>query len=272
MSVFNNKNVLVTGGASGIGYLMGLKSLQRGARHLIIWDIDEKALNEVKKEFSDSGYSVSVQQVDVRNADSVKDAANRTREEHGSVNILFNNAGVVSGGNFADQSYSDIENTMNVNATGIMIVARAFIDDMISGGEGNIINIASAAGLTPNPGMCVYAASKWAATGWSESLRLEMDKNKTGVKVLTVMPSYIDTGMFKGVSPPLMMPFLDPEKITDKILRSVEKGKVRLREPWLVKITPFLRGVLPGPLYDFIAGKIFRVYDSMSTFKGRPDV
>lgn len=269
MSLFDNKNILVTGGASGIGYLMGLKALEKGARHLIIWDINEEALFETEKEFKESGYSVSVQVVDVRDAESINTAAAEVKSDIGVVDILFNNAGIVTGGSFADQSVQNIEDTMNVNATGIMLVCHAFINEMISAGSGNIINIASAAGLTPNPGMCVYAASKWAAVGWSESLRLEMVKNNTGISVLTVMPGYINTGMFKGVSPPLLMPFLDPEKITDKIFRSVEKGKIRLREPWLVKLTPFLRGILPGPVYDIIAGRIFKVYDSMSTFKGR---
>lgn len=269
MSSFNQKIILVTGGASGLGYLLGMKSLQEGAKQLIIWDVDEEAMNSVKEEFSDSGFSVTTQRVDVRNPESVKHAADKILEEFTTVDILFNNAGIVRGGEFHEQSSDDIRMVMDVNATGCMLVARAFLPAMLKKGEGHIINISSAASLTPNPGMAVYAASKWAATGWSESLRLEMKRSDTNIKVLTVMPSYIDTGMFEGVKPPLLMPFLDPDRITDKIIRSVKKDRIRLREPWLVKLTPFLRGILPGPVYDLVAGRIFKVYDSMTTFKGR---
>ncbi len=117
--------------------------------------------------------------------------------------------------------------------------------------------------------MTVYAGSKWAAVGWSESLNLEMVKSGHPIKVLTVMPSYINTGMFEGVTTPLLMPLLDPEKITDKILQAVVKDKDRLREPFMVKLTPFIKGILPAKVYNFVAGKIIGVYRSMDTFKGR---
>lgn len=269
MSSFNNKNVLITGGASGIGYLMGLKSLKRGARKLIIWDVNEDGLLSAAKRLSKEGYSVFTEVVDVGDPAAVKAAAERTLSEHGQVDILFNNAGIVVGEKFENHSMDDIKKTMDINSLGLMYVARTLLPAMISQHSGYIINIASAAGLTPNPGMTVYAASKWAAVGWSESLNLELSKNKTGVKVLTVMPSYINTGMFAGVTTPLFLPLLDPDDITTKILDAVERGKSRLREPFMVKLTPFIRGVLPAGLYDFVAGKMFGVYDSMNTFIGR---
>ncbi|MDR9418485.1 SDR family oxidoreductase [Gracilimonas sp.] len=269
MSSFKNKNVLITGGASGIGLLMGKKSLRRGADKLIIWDVDESALASVKNELTDQGYTVITNVVDVSDHKDVLKSAEKVIEEHGPVDILFNNAGIVAGKNFDEQNMEEIKRTMDINSLGLMYVARAFLPAMQEKGSGHIINIASAAGLTPNPGMTVYAASKWAAVGWSESLNLELRKNKASVKVLTVMPSYIDTGMFEGVTAPLLMPLLDTDAITNKILDAVESGKDRLREPFMVKLTPFIRGVLPAKLYDFVAGKIFGVYDSMSTFKGR---
>ncbi|MEX0844669.1 MAG: SDR family oxidoreductase [Balneolaceae bacterium] len=269
MSSFKNKIVLVTGGASGIGYLMGLKSLERGAKKLIIWDIDEDTLLKAASRLTKQDFTVQADVVDISNPVEVQVAAERLKAENTSVDILFNNAGVVIGENFENHSMEDIKKTMDVNSLGLMYAARVFLPEMISKGEGNIINIASAAGLTPNPGMSVYAASKWAAVGWSESLKLEMDKNQTGVKILTVMPSYINTGMFAGVTTPLLMPLLNPDDISTKILDAVERNKARLREPFMVKLTPFFRGVLPAKMYDFVADKIFGVYDSMNTFIGR---
>jgi len=117
--------------------------------------------------------------------------------------------------------------------------------------------------------MTVYAASKWAAVGWSDSLRIELEQNHENIKVLTVMPSYIKTGMFDGVKAPLLIPLLDPEKISAKIMNSVEKEKILLREPFMIKLSPFVRGILPAKIYDFVAGKILKVYSSMNTFTGR---
>ncbi|MFD2531318.1 SDR family oxidoreductase [Gracilimonas halophila] len=269
MSSFKNKIVLITGGASGIGLLMGQKSLERGAEKLIIWDVNEEALIKAASKLTRKGYSLSTDVVDVSDHQRVLKMTEKVLEEHGRVDIIFNNAGIVAGKNFEEHSMESIKKTMDVNSLGMMYVARAFLPSMKKHGDGYIINIASAAGLTPNPGMTVYAASKWAAVGWSESLNLELEKTGSSVKVLTVMPSYINTGMFAGVTAPLLMPLLDPDDITTKILDAVERGKARLREPFMVKLTPFIRGILPAKVYDFVAGKIFGVYGSMDSFIGR---
>jgi short-subunit dehydrogenase len=269
MSSFKNKNVLITGGASGIGFIMGRKILERSASKLIIWDINEDAMLSVAARLSKQGYSVATYLVDVANPDDVLKAAEEVQKNHGGVDILINNAGIVRGKKFEQQSMEDIKNTMDINSLGFMYVARALLPQLQKKERGYIVNITSAAGLTPNPGMAVYAASKWAAVGWSESLNLELKKSQSKVKVLTVMPSYINTGMFAGVNPPFLMPLLDPDDISEKILDAMERDKERLREPFMVKITPFIRGILPAKIYDFVAGKIFRVYNSMDTFLGR---
>jgi short-subunit dehydrogenase len=269
MTSFSGKTVLITGSASGIGFIMGRIALERGAKHLVMWDINSESLSASADELTSKEYSVSTNLVDVRNKEQVSKVSEEVLKEQGTIDILFNNAGIVVGKSFADHSYEDIENTLAVNSLGLMYVARAFLPAMIEKGFGRIINIASAAGLTPNPGMTVYAASKWAAVGWSDSLRIELEQNHENIKVLTVMPSYINTGMFDGVKAPLLIPLLDPEKISAKILNSVEKEKVILREPFMIKLSPFVRGILPARIYDFVAGKILKVYSSMNTFTGR---
>ncbi len=269
MASFSNTIVLVTGAASGIGFLMGKKALQRGAKHLIMWDINEDTLLKAAALLSKGGFSVSTNVVDVCNSDSVSEAAHQVLLDIGTVDILINNAGIVVGKAFSDHSYQDIEQTMGVNSLGVMFVTRAFLPAMIRNKTGHIITISSAASMTPNPGMTVYAASKWAATGWSDSLRLELAQISKNLRVLTVMPSYINTGMFDGVKAPLFMPLLEPESIANKILDAIEQDKKHLREPFMVKLSPFIRGVLPAIIYDFVAGKLFKVYDSMTTFTGR---
>lgn len=268
MTSFKNKIVLVTGGAQGIGLLLGKKALEQGAKHLIIWDINEDELLRATIELSKLNFSVSSNVVDVSNSLQVTNTAELVLSTYEKVDILFNNAGIVVGKPFHKHTNEDISRTLGVNTAGLMFVANALLPTMMAQQSGNIINITSAVGLTPNPGMAVYAASKWAAVGWSESLRLELVESFPQIKVLNVMPSYIDTGMFAGVKAPLMMPYLHPEDITNKIILAVKKDKTHLKAPFMVKTTSFFRGILPTKVYDFVAGKIFRVYESMNTFVG----
>ena len=269
MTTFKNKKILVTGGACGIGFLMGKKALERGAKHLVIWDINEDSMLQAASKLSKKGYSVSTNVVDVSNTEDVGNTFQSVIAEIGTIDILINNAGIIVGKPFYKLTTQEIDRTIEINTLGLMYVALAALPAMIEQHSGFIVNIASAAGLTPNPGMSVYTASKYAVVGWSDSLRLELLRHHPGIKVLTVMPGYINTGMFAGVKPPLFMPFLNPDKISAKILNAVEKDKIVLRTPFMVKLTPFLRGVLPISLYDLLAGRLFKVYDSMNTFIGR---
>jgi short-subunit dehydrogenase len=269
MSSFKNKKVLLTGGAKGIGRLLGLKALQEGAQCIVVWDIDEKAMNELSGKCESNNRSCYTYKVNLSNAEEIEEAVKTVKHDIGKVDILFNNAGIVTGKRFLEQTKEDIQKTLAINIEAVMLTARAFLADMIDQNSGHIINISSASSLMGNPNMSVYAASKWAVTGWSESLRIELEQMKTEVKVTTVQPSYIDTGMFAGVKAPLLTPLLEPEEIADKIIQAVKRDKIILREPFMVKLIPFLKGILPARIFDLVAGKLFKVYSSMNEFKGR---
>lgn len=269
MSSFNGKTILVTGGASGIGRLIGLKALKAGAASLVVWDIDEQAMQALKREQTAYNDCIHTFKVDVSDPQRIKDSAKEVLQKVGIVDILVNNAGIVTGKEFSKQSNQEIQQTIDINIAGVMHTTRAFLPAMIEQESGHIVNISSAISLMANPGMSVYAGSKWAVTGWSESLRLELEAINKDLRVTTVQPSYIDTGMFKGVKAPLLTPILEPEDITDAIIKAVEMNKIVLRKPFMVKLTPFLKGILPSRVFDFIAGKLFKVYASMKSFKGR---
>jgi len=270
MSSFKSKTVLVTGGASGLGKLMAKKALQRRAKSVILWDIDEIKLNETTAEFEKKGYTVHPYIVDVSNKDDIDWAAQDVLANIGEVDILFNNAGIVAGSKrFVEHTDRDMQATMDINVLGVMRVAKAFLPAMLQQGFGHIINIASAAGLVANPNMSVYAASKWAVIGWSESLRLEMETDAPNVKVLTVTPSYINTGMFEGVKLPLLTPMLEPEEFVERVMKGIERNEINLKAPFVVNALPILKGVLPTRIFDVVAGDIFGVYKSMDTFKGK---
>lgn len=271
MTKITNRTVLITGAAAGIGKLLAKRCLEEKAYQVVLWDINEEKLDETRDEFAREGYkNVTSYVVDVSDVEDIKAAADAVRSEVGTVEILFNNAGVVVGKPFAEHSHRDIAKTININVSGAMHVAAEFIDEMLQQQEGHIINIASAAGLMPNPNMSVYAGSKWAVLGWSESLRLEMERDKTGVQVTTVLPSYINTGMFDGVKAPMLTPIMEPDYIVEKIIQGVKDNEILLKEPFMVRSVPILRGLLPTRVFDYVAGKLFGVYKTMETFVGKP--
>lgn len=273
MTKISRKTILITGGAGGIGKLMASRFLAKKAAHVVLWDINEEALNKTVAEFKRDGYhQVSAYKVDVANTKEVEKTATETMLEHGAIDILINNAGIVPGKKlFSEHSAIDIDRTININTSAVMHVTRVFMPDMLRRKSGHIVNIASASSYIGNPNMSVYAASKWALLGWSESLRLEMEKEQTGIQVTAICPSYIDTGMFNGVSTPLLLPLLKPNDIVNKIINAIEKNQDMVMAPDLVNALPFFKGVLGRKLFDKFA-ELIGVYSSMSTFEGRSEV
>lgn len=271
MSSFKDSTVLITGGASGIGKIMARKALERGAERLIIWDVNEQMLITTLGEFQQFKAEVVGTVIDISNPDQIRQHAKDVIDAYGGIDILFNNAGVVTGKLFADHSFADIAKTISINISAPLLITNAFLPTMIKKGKGHIVTISSAAGMLANPKMSVYAGSKWAVLGWAESLRIELEQYYSGkdLHVTTITPSYINTGMFAGVKAPILVPILEPEDICEKIIRAVEKNKIFVRAPFMVKFIPLLKGLLPTRIFDFIAGKMLHVYHSMETFTGR---
>ncbi len=264
----NGKTVLITGGASGIGRLMGRRFLDQGATHLVIWDIQEQALHETVAALSAEGFRVSGYAVDLADPARIQAAADEVRAAGIAIDIVVNNAGVIVGKTFVEHSSKDISLTMDVNTLAPIYVAKEFLPGMIARGTGHIVNIASAAGFVPNPKMSVYCASKWAMIGWSDSLRVEMERAKTGVGVTTVTPYYIDTGMFAGVRSPFI-PILKAEYVADRVIAAIKSDRIFLRLPWIINLVPLLRGILPLRWFDKIGGEWLRIYHTMDNFRGR---
>lgn len=265
---FKNKKILITGGASGIGKIMAKKSLERGISHLVIWDINEEGLTKTKEEFSNFGIFISTYKVDVSVLDEIKINAQKVRTEVGKIDILINNAGIVVGKYFHENTHLDIQKTMLINSNALMHIALEFLPEMMRENSGAICNIASSAGLISNPKMAVYAASKWAVNGWSDSLRLEMEQLQKNISITTIMPFYINTGMFDGVKSKLI-PILEPEPTAEKIIRAIENKRKILAMPlpyWFIRLS---QGLLPLPIFDWVMDNIFGVYDTMKYFKGR---
>ena len=265
---FKDKVVLITGSASGIGKIMTRKVLEKGAKEVIMLDYNLEGVNQVKEEFAYFGKTIHTYQVDLSQQDQVLAVIENVKNDILKVDVLINNAGVIVGKYYTDHSVNDINYTMNINTMAVMLLTNAFMTEMVNRNEGVICNIASMAGLTSTPKMAAYVASKWAVVGFSETLWLEMKQLKKDVIINCVMPFYINTGMFDGVKS-RVVPILDPEKVSTKIISNIEKGKFRTPLPmpyWFIRTA---QALLPNKLYDFVMGDVFGIYDSMEDFKGR---
>jgi all-trans-retinol dehydrogenase (NAD+) len=267
------KTVLITGAAMGMGKLYAQLAVQERAGAVVLWDINQQALDETVAELEASGGKVHSYVVDVSSREAIQAAAGQVRAGVGDVDILINNAGIVRGKFFWEHdSEKDIWLTMAINSLAPMYITREFIPAMIaSPTDSRIVNIASAAGLVSTPRMSVYCSSKWAAIGWSDSLRLELEQSgHENVKVTTVCPSYISTGMFEGAKGPLMTPILTPDVVVAKVWKAMKTGEPMLTMPRTVRLSSFAKGALPLRAWDTVADKVFGVYKTMSDFKGRP--
>ena len=265
---FENANVLITGGASGIGKIMGRMALEKGAKCFIIWDINLSGIETARKELSRYG-KVKGYIVDVSNAEAVNAAYAKAVADCGDIDILINCAGIVTGNKtFDQQTTEEMVRTMNINALAPMFVARAALPDMIRRNSGHICNITSAGGMLSNPKMSVYAASKWAATGWSDSVRIELQEMKSDVHVTTVTPYYINTGMFNGVKSPII-PILKPEYVAKRIIRAIERNRTFRGIPFGFHFIRFWQFLLPTRIFDWLFGKVFGIYHAMDKFTGR---
>jgi short-subunit dehydrogenase len=266
------KTLLITGAAMGMGRIYAELAVAEGAKAVVLWDINEKALGETCTVLRTRSQSVHPYTVDVSSQEAIREAAAKVRGEVGDIDILINNAGIIRGKPFWEHDpVKDIWLTMSINTLALMYIAREFLPAMIANRrEARILNIASAAGLLSNPNMSVYCGSKWAAVGWSDSVRLELEeRGHAHVKVTTVCPSYISTGMFEGVKAPLFTPILTPEVVVDRAWNAMKTGKPFLTMPWMVRVSMMFKGLLPTRLFDAIAGRLFGVYHSMDQFKGR---
>ena len=272
MGKFNGKRVLITGGASGIGRLMGAMALEKGATALVIWDINQANIDTTVAELSAKGAVVGYR-IDISDEQAVIATAKAVKEQVGDIDILINCAGIITSNKTFDKcTLEEIHRTMAINTIAPMVVAMQFLPDMIARNSGHICNISSAGGLISNPKMSVYAASKWAVIGWSDSVRIELEQMGSRVKVTTIAPYYIKTGMFNGVKSPIV-PLMKPEYAARQIIRAIEKDSLVKVVTKLIPVpyhfVRFMQGILPIRLFDWVFGEVFGIYHSMDNFTGR---
>ena len=260
--------MLITGGAQGIGFEMAIKFGERGA-HIVLADIAVDKVSESAADLKWRGIQSWGFPVDVTSPESIASLRATIAAEVGPIDVLVNNAGVVFGGPFTEIALEQHFKTYEVNVLGLVAMTRAFLDDLIARPEAHLVHIASASGLVGLPYGSTYASSKWAAIGFGESIRAELRvQGHRHVRHTIVCPSYIGTGMFEGAEAPKTTNILEPDYLAEKVVAAVERNTVYVLEPFIVKLTPLLRAVLPLRLYDRLS-KLFGSDTSMARWKGR---
>jgi all-trans-retinol dehydrogenase (NAD+) len=267
------KNVLVTGAAMGMGRLFAERAVAEHARSVVLWDVNEEALNQTLTSMTTGTSAVSGYVLDLGDQEQVEVTAKAVLAELGEIHVVINNAGIVRGNKYFWETdpIRDTKLTVDVNTLAPMYVAREFMPAMIaSPQECRLVNLASAAGLTPNPRMAAYAASKWAVIGWSDSVRLELKQAGIDhVKVTTVCPYYINTGMFEGAKSAPLLPILEPGDVVEETWQTMLSGGSFVIMPKTVVLSEVLKGLVPIGVRDFIADNIIGVYHTMEDFTGR---
>jgi NAD(P)-dependent dehydrogenase (short-subunit alcohol dehydrogenase family) len=200
MKNFKNKVAVITGGASGFGREFANIGANLGMK-LVLADVQQDALDKTKTELEAQGAQVLAVRCDVRKAEQVQALADAVMDRFGAVHLVFNNAGVGSGGLIWENSVADWEWVLGVNLWGVIHGVRIFTPLMLEcakkdpGYEGHIINIASMAGWLNAPNMGVYNVSKHAVVSLSETLYQDLQLVKAPIGASVLCPYFVPTGI-----------------------------------------------------------------------------
>ncbi|MFD2514825.1 SDR family NAD(P)-dependent oxidoreductase [Pontibacter locisalis] len=188
-----NKKVLITGGSAGIGKSIIQELVQRGVRDFAVVGRRKEALDALKAEIPSANFLTI--QGNVAKVEDLDKAISTVSEAWGELDILINNAGVVSAGLLSDLSDEDIINQININVTGLILLTKKALPLLMKSKEGAIMNLSSGYGYIAMPFYSVYAATKAAVGQFSDAMRREL--HQYPIHVMTVYPSATDTDMMK---------------------------------------------------------------------------
>ncbi|SDY11323.1 SDR family NAD(P)-dependent oxidoreductase [Salimicrobium album] len=197
MGRLDNKTAIVIGGTSGLGEATSKKFAEEGARVAVVGLEEEKGEAIVKEIRKAKGEAVFVQ-MDVTDRESVQNGINKTVEQFGTVDVLYNGAGVHDAyKNVVETDEDTFDKLMNVNVKGPYLAANAAVPIFLEKGKGTIINIGSQSTFVAGAGGNTYVTSKHAIHGFTK--QLAYDFGSKGIKANLIAPGFIDTPMTKGI-------------------------------------------------------------------------
>lgn len=251
MRDLRDRIVAVTGASSGIGRATVQRLVDAGVTVVAIAR-GREALDGLAAELTGRTGHVEVAALDVTDGPAVERLVADLLDRHGGLDAWVNIAGVTTYGRFEDLPAAEFDRVVEVNLLGSANGARAVLPHFREHGAGTLINVSSVLGRFGTPLMSPYVASKFAVRGWSESLRLEL-RDAPGVAVCTVLPSSVDTPLFRHAgnhtgqqvqSPMLPM---DPHRVATAIVDALRHPRREIVVGQTPRLIMLARAVLPGP-------------------------
>lgn len=242
----SSPRVLITGAGSGLGRALAQRYARQGARVCCV-DRDLARAEETRRGLAGEGHLAL--HADVALDASMQALHDQVQQAWGGIDLLFNNAGIASGGAMVSTTMEEWEHVLDINLLGVVRGCRLFLPGMLAQGHGKIVNTASFAGLASAPNMMTYGVSKAAVVALSDQLRAEVLDH--GVQVSVICPAFFQTNLmesFRGdarvrkFGEKMMGNAVDTlDEVADKIVRAVDRGVFLImptrREPgrWRLK-------------------------------------
>ena len=240
MQGFAGKVAAVTGAGSGIGQALAIELARSGAK-LAISDVDTEGLAATEERLKAIGAPVKADRLDVTEREAFGAYADAVVAHFGTVNQIYNNAGIAFAGDVEASQFKDIERVMDVDFWGVVNGTKVFLPHLIASGDGHVVNVSSIFGLFSVPGQAAYNSAKFAVRGFTEALRQEMVLAGHPVKVTCVHPGGIKTAIARNMETvegldkvELAQTFdkklasTSPQKAARIILEAVRKNKARV--------------------------------------------
>lgn len=255
------RSAIVTGAGSGIGAAIARRLVAAGAA-VVLGDIDADRAGSVAEGCNGPGTAIAAR-IDVSDAEAMNELVGKVKAEHGSLDMLFNNAGIGVGGETEHLTLADWDRVLDVNVRGVVHGIAAAYPLMVEQGHGRIVNTASLAGLLPAGLLTVYSMTKHAVVGLSLSLRVEAAAK--GVKVMVVCPAAVETSILdaEGVggfdvrryvtTDQGVKTAMPPDVVAGEILEAVRKDKAILVTPRRARLAWAINRVSPS--LGMLAGK-----------------
>jgi NADP-dependent 3-hydroxy acid dehydrogenase YdfG len=237
--------VAITGGARGIGRATAEALVREGAR-VAIGDLDVALARRTAEEI---GPQVAAFELDVTDRASFERFVDAVQAQLGPVDALVNNAGIMPLGPFTEEDDATARRLVDVNVHGVLIGMKVVLPRFVAGGEGHLVNLASAAGKGPYPGGATYCGTKHFVVGVSETVRGEL--RGTGVDLSVVMPVLVDTELASGLGTPRGVPRIKPEDVAAAIVGTLRRPRFDVYVPRSIGPLTALGAVLPRPVREW---------------------
>ncbi len=208
------KVFLITGASRGIGAATALLAAKEMVKVAVNYKKNLSLAEKIAQEISKTGSESLICQADVSDITQVKSMVQKIIDEWGRIDVLINNAGVLNSGHILNLTYEQIEETIDVNIKGLIIVTKEVTPHMVGQRDGIIVNISSGAGKRGHADYSVYSATKFAVLGFTQSIAQDLAGHN--IRAYAVCPGHVATDMTGGLGMP-------PEKTAKRIIETVKE-------------------------------------------------